>query len=117
MSTTMMSRPIMFAEPTWFRLETVIAKRVPEHCGQDHIVHRRTGDRIEWWLEFADYANGEGLLHAIYLGADSSLVDCVRRLLEKRKADFMARFEAAFAEEVKAAQVRRENRERCQASE
>jgi hypothetical protein len=116
MSTTTLNRPIMFAEPTWFRLETVIAKRVPKHCGQDHIVHRRTGDRIEWWLEFADYANGEGLLHAIYLGADSKLVDRVRRLLEKRKADFTARLEAAFAEEVKAAQVRRKNREQLQAT-
>jgi len=117
MSTKTMSLPFMPAEPMWCQLETVIANRVPPQCGQNYIVQRRARGRKEWWLEFTDYANGEGLLQAIYLGADSRLVDRVGRLLEKRKAEVKARFEAEIEAKLIAYFARQPNRVHCRAEE
>ena len=100
----------MPAEPMWCQLKTVITNRVPPRCGKNYIVQRRARGRKEWWLQFADHENGAGLVHAIYLGADSSLVNRVRQLLETRKAEFKAGFEAEIEAKLITYFARQQNR-------
>jgi hypothetical protein len=96
MSTNTRSWPSILVQPIWDQLKTVINRRVPDNCREDHVVQRRKDGRNGWWLDFREH--GTGPVQSIYLGSDSQLVDQVRRLLRTKNAAFQARFEAGISE-------------------